>query len=350
MKYIASYNGKGGDITLPKDCYVGDYAFFGNTEITSVTAPCDYYFGSGAFMDCTNLKKVVVKGNAEFGTSSFVECINLKSVSVEGSLINIYGSAFGFCRSLTDFTVKEDKEEFAIGASAFSYCYSLKEYVIPSKCTEIYGEAFLNCFGLEKITVPAGTKFNYDSRQYHMGYYDAAKSEDDAVFGIWNKGVADGKTKVYCDYMSTDSDGYYYGYGLYLSYAEFTPKKLTMIVTKGSDAEAYAKKYGVAYEYASAPVDKLAAPTGLKASKKTAKSITLTWNAVKGAEGYTVYIYNTKTGKYEKYKNVKSNKCVVSGLTNNTSYKFKVAAVDKTDSGYQTGDLSKALSVKTKSK
>ncbi|MCI5752433.1 MAG: leucine-rich repeat domain-containing protein, partial [Oscillospiraceae bacterium] len=127
MKYIASYNGKGGDITLPKDCYVGDYAFFGNTEITSVTAPCDYYFGSGAFMDCTNLKKVVVKGNAEFGTSSFVECINLKSVSVEGSLINIYGSAFGFCRSLTDFTVKEDKEEFAIGASAFSYCYSLKE-------------------------------------------------------------------------------------------------------------------------------------------------------------------------------------------------------------------------------
>ncbi|MDD7428511.1 MAG: fibronectin type III domain-containing protein [Oscillospiraceae bacterium] len=349
-KCITGYYGVGGDITLPKGYYVGEKAFEGNTDITSVTAPEDYFFGISSFKGCTKLEKVVVNGSATFGAESFMHCIKLKTVQVDGIYNGIYSAAFEWCESLTDFTIKGDEYEFSIGGTAFHCCYSLKNFEIPSKCSAIYSNAFLNCFSLEKLTVPAGTEFYYDYGEHQMGYYYGAKTESDAWNGNYVYGVADGKTSVYFEELSTSGSGMELDNGLMLTMKKFTPKKLTMVVTKGSDAEAYAKKYGVAYEYASAPVEKLAAPTGLKASKKTAKSITLTWNSVKGAEGYTVYIYNTKTGKYEKYKNVKSNKCVVSGLTKNTSYKFKVAAVDKTDSGYQTGEMSKALSVKTKSK
>ncbi|MCM1062675.1 MAG: fibronectin type III domain-containing protein [Eubacterium sp.] len=92
---------------------------------------------------------------------------------------------------------------------------------------------------------------------------------------------------------------------------------------------------------------KVAAPANFKASKKT-NSITLKWDAVEGADMYRVYKYNPETKKYEKYKDVKSAKCTVSGLSANTKYKFKVTAYDKVDGKYVKGGTSKAVSVTTK--
>ncbi|MCM1382494.1 MAG: fibronectin type III domain-containing protein, partial [Muribaculaceae bacterium] len=84
---------------------------------------------------------------------------------------------------------------------------------------------------------------------------------------------------------------------------------------------------------AAATSSKVAAPTGFKATK-TNSSITLSWGAVEGADMYRVYMYNEKTGKYEKYKDVKSAKCAITGLSANTKYKFKVTAYDKVDGKY----------------
>lgn len=47
--------------------------------------------------------------------------------------------------------------------------------------------------------------------------------------------------------------------------------------------------------------EKLAAPTGIKASVSETK-IKLTWNEVDGADGYNVYKYNSSSDEYEKYK------------------------------------------------
>lgn len=44
---------------------------------------------------------------------------------------------------------------------------------------------------------------------------------------------------------------------------------------------------------------------------------------------YRVYKYNDKTGKYEKYKDVTSAKCTVSGLSANTKYKFKMLHIGR---------------------
>ncbi len=359
-KYIASYKGKGGDIILPKGPYVGDNAFKGNTSITSVTAPEDYYFGTSAFENCINLEKITIEGNATFGLYSFQNCINLKTVEVKGSIdVGIYAQAFSFCYSLEKVSIKKNDSKFAIGIGAFYECHSLKSINIPSKCTEIYQQAFLNCFNLETITVPSDTNFlsvDETGVMNQMGYFRGAKTEDDAWDDNWYSDVADGKTSVYSQYRATKKGGILMEDGTYFDYKKFTPKKLTMIVTKGSDAEKYAKSNGIAYKYASSSksedsssksTDKLAAPQNIKTSK-TSDSIVLKWDKVEGADAYKVWIYNDKTKKYEKYKTVTGTKCTVSSLKSNTKYKFKITSLDKVDGKYKNGNTSKAVSVTTK--
>lgn len=353
-KYIASYKGKGGDITIPKDVYIEENVFKGNKKITSVTisTPCVIY--DSAFEDCVNLEKVVFEDEVVIWPNVFKNCINLKTVEFKNGVNGaIAAYAFNSCTSLEKVTIKKGKSEFFIGYGAFNNCYSLKSINIPSTCNTIYERAFMNCFNLTKITIPSNTKFSYENGgDYHMGYFDAAKSEDDAWDGKWYNAVADGKTSVYCDSVSTNGSGVEMKNGLLLNYKKFTPKKLTMTVTKGSDAEKYAKKNGIAYKYASSSSsssDKLAAPANFKASKSTNK-ITLKWDAVEGAEAYKIYMYNAETGKYEKYKTVKSAKCTISGLKKGTKYKFKVVALDSVNGKYKAGKTSKVVSVTTKSK
>lgn len=92
---------------------------------------------------------------------------------------------------------------------------------------------------------------------------------------------------------------------------------------------------------------KLPAPSGFKA-KATKSSLKITWNEVSGADAYRVYMYNSKTGKYEKYKDVGTAQCTVTGLKSGTKYKFKVVALDKQNGKYTAGTSSPAFSVTTK--
>lgn len=91
----------------------------------------------------------------------------------------------------------------------------------------------------------------------------------------------------------------------------------------------------------------LPAPSGFR-YERTSNSIKLSWNAVKGADMYRVYIYNTETKKYAKYKDTKSPSCTVTGLEANTSYRFRVTSYDKDGNGkYTKGKSSKAITLTT---
>lgn len=92
---------------------------------------------------------------------------------------------------------------------------------------------------------------------------------------------------------------------------------------------------------------KLAAPQNVKAKAGDGK-VTLTWDEVKGAEAYRVYLYNAETKKYEKYKLIKGTKATVKDLENGKTYKFKVAAAVKSGKSYKTGTASAAVSAKPK--
>ncbi|MFJ7044833.1 chitinase [Streptomyces sp. NPDC101112] len=64
------------------------------------------------------------------------------------------------------------------------------------------------------------------------------------------------------------------------------------------------------------------APTGLTVSGTTSSSVSLAWNAVSGATGYTVYRGGTKV------QAVSGTSATVTGLAASTSYTFQVTAVN----------------------
>lgn len=111
-------------------------------------------------------------------------------------------------------------------------------------------------------------------------------------------------------------------------------------------------KYYGSYSNTVADTTMPARVTSLKASTSTNTSITLTWAKQSGASYYNVYKYNTKTKKYDLYKKVTSgskNTLKVTGLSANTSYKFKVRAYKTTkDKKTLTGDMSAVLTTYTK--
>lgn len=69
--------------------------------------------------------------------------------------------------------------------------------------------------------------------------------------------------------------------------------------------------------------------SGLKMTSQTTSSVKISWNKLNGAEGYQVYLYNTKTKKYQKYKYINSNSLTISKLSSSLTYKIKVDAIKK---------------------
>lgn len=365
LKYVSKYNGKGGDIKLPDNVsYVGAKAFMENNTITSVTFPanCDYV-DDEAFAYCKKLRKVTFEGDADICKEVFRNCMILQSVEVKGSIREGIGAgAFANCQKLTAVNIRKDENDFWIGQYAFYNCYSLISMNIPSKCTEIYGEAFLNCFSLKSLTIPEKTVISDENDgKYHFGYAELFNTAEECE--TWYTGEnEDNGPNVF---VAGGKSGYsieitYYPGALYNHYYEaksYSPKAITLTVTKGSPAEEWAKENKIKYIYADSSSDSnssvssstktLAAPAGIKASKTSTK-ITLSWDAVSGADAYRVYMYDPSTGEYEEYKDVSGTKCTVSGLKSGTAYKFKVAALKKSNGKYKAGKRSKEISVKTK--
>ena len=89
----------------------------------------------------------------------------------------------------------------------------------------------------------------------------------------------------------------------------------TVAVYSGSRTEGKCPEVGVMY---------LATPSGLSVSNTTA-SLTLKWNAVKGATGYEIYRAGTD-GKYSKITTVTSTSYVDTSVKNNTQYSYRIKA------------------------
>ena len=74
----------------------------------------------------------------------------------------------------------------------------------------------------------------------------------------------------------------------------------------------------------------------LTAKQKTQTSITLSWEKVKGADGYEIYRKTGKDGEYKKIKTITSGKTVTyknTGLTVGKKYYYKVRAYDGSTKG-----------------
>ena len=87
--------------------------------------------------------------------------------------------------------------------------------------------------------------------------------------------------------------------------------------------------------------------TSLKASTQTAKSVTLTWSKVTGADGYIVYDYDSSWKEYTKRATVSTNSATISKLSSGTTYKFVVKAYKKVGNTNYYGAISSMMNATT---
>ena len=199
--YGAFYNSKFSLVNIAEGVdSVGDYAFYGCSNLTSITIPNSVKsIGKYAFSGCTNLTSIVIPNSVKsIGSYAFQNCSGLTSITIPSSVTNIGGYAFSGCTgelivncnipsvssssygsfagskfnsvtlaegidsigdyafynsSITSITIPNSVK--SIGKYAFSDCTGLTSIEIPNSVETIDRYAFQNCSGLTSITIPS---------------------------------------------------------------------------------------------------------------------------------------------------------------------------------------------------
>ena len=151
---LTQYVGNGGDVVIPSIVTeIGDSAFDGHEDITSVTIPSSVLkIGDGAFFGCTNIKRLSLLGTVEkIGEGAFSLCDGLKD---EKGFVIVQDILFG--ASADENVVLPDGIK-RIDVGLFMEAGWVKSVVIPNGVIEIGREAFENC-GLTNVVLPDSVK------------------------------------------------------------------------------------------------------------------------------------------------------------------------------------------------
>ena len=123
---------------------IGNYAFYGCTNLTSVTIPDSVTsIGDRAFERCTRLKSINVDTN------------NKNYLSIDGILFNKDKTTlirYPQASAITEYNIPNSVT--SIGENGFSWCESLTSVTIPNSVTSIENYAFYECTSLASITIP----------------------------------------------------------------------------------------------------------------------------------------------------------------------------------------------------
>ena len=161
--------GPGFTVILPGIIYgrpvttIGDYAFFGRTDLTNITIPSSVTnIGHEVFTWCSGLRAITVDPANAFYSSSNGVLFNKDqttlvqypggvggSCTIPQSVTSIGDYAFEFCTSLTSITIPNNVTN--IGNVAFYECSSLANVMIGANVINIGGRAFQSCDSLTGI-------------------------------------------------------------------------------------------------------------------------------------------------------------------------------------------------------
>jgi len=151
-------------VTIPNSVTsIGNYAFYGCSNLTSVTIPNSVTsIGNYAFYGCSSLTSVTIPNSVtSIGLEAFAYCSSLASVTIPNSVTSIGNYAFYGCSNLTSVTIPNSVT--SIGYDAFYGCDNLKSIYmqceVPIECNPGFGEKVLK----ENILyVPTGTIAKYE--------------------------------------------------------------------------------------------------------------------------------------------------------------------------------------------
>ena len=146
---------------------IGDYAFRGLTEMTSVTIPEGVTrIGGYAFKGCSSLNNVVLPQTLKkLGESAFYACSDLTSIDIPEGIYTIWAYTFKNCTSLSKVTLPSTL--IKIDEAAFYGCTSLENMNIPDDVSIIGIYCFKNCTGLKDVHLPAKLTEIREAAFYH---------------------------------------------------------------------------------------------------------------------------------------------------------------------------------------
>ena len=132
---------------------IGNNAFYGCSNLTSVSFPVATSIGSSAFQSCSKLTSVSIPKATSIGGNAFKGCSSLTSVSFP-NVTSIEYDAFSSCSSLTEVSFPVAT---SIGEWAFSSCSGLTSVSFP-KATSINKYAFNSCSALTTLYIGTESK------------------------------------------------------------------------------------------------------------------------------------------------------------------------------------------------
>lgn len=143
---VKSYNGQGGDITLPQTITVDDTVY----NILSVN--------SSAFAENKKITSVVIpEGYESIDVGAFQNCTGLKSVEISGSVNNLGASAFKGCTSLAAVTFAADTaSSLRILNDVFADCTALQSLQLPARLSSVNNNFVRNDNALTSLTIADG--------------------------------------------------------------------------------------------------------------------------------------------------------------------------------------------------
>ena len=128
--------------------YVGSYAFYNRTTLSTVTLPNCQSVLREAFRNCENLTSVNLSICTSIDWYAFAACSRLSYLSLpECRSINYY--AFSGCSSLEELYLPV----CSVITEAFSNCTSLRSVNLPV-CSKIDGRCFTGCSNLSYVSIP----------------------------------------------------------------------------------------------------------------------------------------------------------------------------------------------------
>lgn len=398
---LKSYTGNSASVEIPSKVSgttvteIGAEAFWQNKTMTSVTIPSGVKTISyAAFNECTSLKKVVIPSTVtKIDDAAFWYCTSLKKAVIPASVTVIGKDAFKGCNSLTAYVVSGSKgEEYIKSLShvklGYRYASEIKlnyttlsvgltaerQLTATLSPDELYNSKVTYKSSDEKVaTVSSSGKIKavgIGTATITVTASDGSKLSAKCTVTVNPQKAKTLKTSsVTANSVSlkwstvTNASGYQvYKYNATTKKWEkltnatkttYTDNKVSMGDTAQYKVRAYTKVSSKTYYGEYSPTITVGMSKPGVVPKLTAAGaenyVKLTWTKADNANGYRVYIFDTKTNKFVRKTSTTALEAKITGLTTNTEYKFAVQAYYKPDSGDAIySDNQKEVSVATR--
>ncbi len=307
--------------------------------------------GSLAIRD-VKIKELIIPSTVTKIEEYAITTKGVKSLIIPGSVEVIEENGIHFCSELKELKFEEGNLK-EICQGAVSSCKDLEKLIIPSSVKSI--GSLPGCDALKEYVIAKSNK-NFSSQEgvlfnknktllldYAPGKTESFYAVPDTVTTIteWAfYGASKLKTLYLHDSVKKIGD-YAYGYS-----------GISKIYFEGTKSQYPRSKANSTWDAKVSYNCHLYSPVKNLKATQTIKTVTLSWDSVKGVEGYRVYKYNSDTKKYEYLKTTKETSLKISDLKAGTKYRFKVRAYIKADTtvyGPYSGVLATATRTKTPS-